>query len=732
MSPRPPREIQAHRRALIQAAKFAIRDMYDAIVELATNSDDRYQILNRAGTIEIEVERRRTPTASVLRVRDYADGMDAATMERKLSTLGGRESGLDTGASVRGTHSRGAKDIAALGKVTFESIAADGRFHMCEITPFLEFIPYESVATSREIRKRLGIPAGTGTVVTIELDGSHRIPQHDNLKEQIERLVPLRAILRDPNRTVILRDLGKGRKDKLSVPSIEGTVRVKEPLLVPGYPDASAKLFLNRAKGRFDRERDRFRLGGIQIESKRGIHESTLFDSSLESDSNAAWFYGRLVCPYIDELCNDFDNRFEAHEPPTKQNPTYPLDPSRRSGLNRAHPFVQALFGEALKRLRPLVDEERRREEQQKAEIESNATRRRLDALEKAALEFLRDFGDEDDPALDPDGASAESRFMERGFTLSPPFAQMIVGSSRLFWINVRQETFPELQIGSGVQIELMSSDVVVDKRFLGLEKHPVREGVLRAVWKVQAVAPTPATGLRVRVGPITAECLIEVLLSEADRYSDITGFQFEKKQYRLRTDQKRKKLRLLAPINAASQATPIRVQVESSIFTLSGQQVLQPNRTLNVSLCDLFVSCSGKEGSTSVTAYLGELVAKATIISTPPLGAELKIKLQDIDLGNQRYRWRHNVLEIAARHPSLRRYLGDAQQGFPGQESMHFRLLIAEVVADAVCALLVRRSVQSSPEEYEDADWDAYYAMYSKYMTGFLPKAHQLQFPDP
>ena len=33
------RDIQAHRRALIQAAKFAIRDVYDAIVELITNSD---------------------------------------------------------------------------------------------------------------------------------------------------------------------------------------------------------------------------------------------------------------------------------------------------------------------------------------------------------------------------------------------------------------------------------------------------------------------------------------------------------------------------------------------------------------------------------------------------------------------------------------------------------------------------------------------------------------------
>jgi hypothetical protein len=140
---------------------------------------------------------------------------------------------------------------------------------------------------------------------------------------------------------------------------------------------------------------------------------------------------------------------------------------------------------------------------------------------------------------------------------------------------------------------------------------------------------------------------------------------------------------------------------------------------------------CVGKGASGTLTARVADAIAKASISSHVPLGADLSIKLEDIDLTNQRYRWRQNVLEIAARHPSLRRYLGDKQAGFPGQESRHFRVLVAEVVADAVCALLVRRHVQVNPEEYEDADWDTYYAQYSKYMTHFLPVAHALQCPD-
>ena len=56
----------------------------------------------------------------------------------------------------------------------------------------------------------------------------------------------------------------------------------------------------------------------------------------------------------IDDLWNDFDERFESNEEATDPaNPLPILDPSRRSGLTREHPFVQKLFREALKHLRP-------------------------------------------------------------------------------------------------------------------------------------------------------------------------------------------------------------------------------------------------------------------------------------------------------------------------------------------------------------------------------------------
>ena len=133
------RPLEVASRRVVQDAKLAIRDIHDAIVELVTNSDDRYQILGATGRVEIELGRRGKGQPSILRVRDVADGMTTEQMNLKLGRIGGRVSGMEEGKSVRGTNSRGAKDIAALGTVTFESIAGDGRLHTCCIFSNLEY-----------------------------------------------------------------------------------------------------------------------------------------------------------------------------------------------------------------------------------------------------------------------------------------------------------------------------------------------------------------------------------------------------------------------------------------------------------------------------------------------------------------------------------------------------------------------------------------------------------------
>lgn len=728
------KDLEVDRRTVIQNATLAIRDVYDAIVELVTNADDRYQVLGISGRIEIEVEERRGGTPSILRVRDFADGMTSHDMETKLSRMGGRVSGMEGGLAVRGTNSRGAKDVAALGLVIFESIGSDGRFHRCRITPSMVFELDRSTEADDDVRRRLGIRSGTGTVVTIEVASRHRIPRHETLVQQASSLVRLRDILRDPAREVVIRR-SPNREDVVSSPALQGTKRVSQRFDVPGYPSAQAKLVIYRSAIRFQRDKDRFRLGGILVKSRHAIHEASLFDAGLESDSCAHWFYGRLTCEAIDELWNEFDERYSSGQEPHEHNPVPILDPSRKSGLTRDHPFVAALYGEALKRLRPLVEEERKREQNQRSKIETRQTRTRLDALENAANQFMREWSDEDEEEHPRDGETKAQgrRFQALGFMVSPPFTQLIVEHSRTFSLNVLQASFPEIETGATVQLEPLSSDIELGERFMPLEQHPTRDGVLHASWAVKGIRATPATGLRIRVGPIATDCVIEVLGSEADRYADVDQLRFSRQRYRVRTDKGRKRIRVLAPLALADQfGFAVRIDLSNDSFAVSGNTDLERRESLGVAIGDFSIKASRTNPArANITATLGGTQASAEIVPVDPPGVGIHIRLEDVDHGSMRYRWKQNDLEIAARHPSLARYLGPKSEGFPGQEDRHFRVLLAEIVADAVCSELLRRNIEANPIDYENADWDLYYAEFSEYMTSFLPIAHGLVVPE-
>jgi len=657
--------------------------------------------------------------------------MTSEVMLKKLSRMGGRISGLEKGLAVRGTNSRGAKDVAALGDVSFESIAGDGKYHKFEISAYFEYRAYEPMTVTAEVRKRLGIRTGTGTVVTIHLEKEQRIPQHDTLRDRLSMLVPLRDILNHPNRVVVLIDRNKEQIDPLSAPALSGNERVSETIAVPGYDGITAKLTIKRAGRPFERDNPRFRLGGILVKSRHGIHESTLFDSSLENDVHAQWFYGRLVCEGIDDLWNEYDERFERKEVFRASNPKPVIDPSRKTGLMRDHPFVEGLVREVLKRLRPLVEEERRRVESQRAAIENASTRKRLNELERAASAFLRDYSAEDDTATDSERKDVSLRLKRRGFSLQPPYAQMIRGESIHFTFSVLQETFPEFDASSAVSIECMSTAIVSDPKVCGMEPHPTREGLLRARFKVTGIEATATTGVRVRLGQILAESAIEVLATRADRYAHIDTFRFERNRYSGPCGTKRKRIHLVAPLSECGGPTVITLLAESAKLTLPATVMMAPDSELRVAIADFAIRLPDAELATRVHASAQGRIAIAEVRAVPEAGAALKITIEDIDLGNQRYRMRNNVIEIAARHPSLRRYLGTVAEGFPGQDEARFRVLVAEIVSDAVCADIVSRSADVNPESYANADWDRYYAEYSEYMTKFLPIAHRIVVPE-
>ncbi len=725
------RPLEVASRRVVQDAKLAIRDVYDAIVELVTNADDRYQILRTEGRVEIELGRQGKGLPSILRVRDFADGMTTDQMNRKLGRIGGRVSGLEEGYAVRGTNSRGAKDIAALGKVTFESIAGDDRMHTCRIFGNLEYEADDARQATLEVRERLGIGEGTGTVATIEVDPIHQIPKIDTLVPKVATLVRLRDIVWQEKTKLVVKGLRNGSWRAVSLHRPAGRTRISKTFIVPGYPEAKAKLLVFRARKKFKSGRNRFRAGGIVVKSRHAIHEATLFDRSLEWDSNALWFSGRLTCEAIDDLWNEYDERQARGEPQPPENPVPILDPSRKSGLTPGHPFVDALYGRALAQLRPLVEEERMRAQRERARsVESQKTRKRLDALEKAANQFMGDFSDEG-PSRDPGGRQKGSRFQIRGYSLTPQYAQIVRGHSFSCWLTVLTEAFPEIGEGALAEVECLTDELRSDRTAVPLEPLAAREGVLRATWSVKALGATPATGLAVRVGPIKAESTIAVLASEAERYAGIEELGFERPRYRVRGGSRRQ-IRLLAPKELIRSAgRDFQLTLSSDEYRVSGPRRMLLKASMGIAIAKLTARVLDDDAvPATLVARLGDEEAETELRALPPTGAGIVIKLEDVDHGALRYRWNKNVLEIGARHPSLKRYLGPKSERYPGQDELHFRILLAEVVAEALCARRLQGNIEANPGDFEAMSWDDYYRYFSELMSRFLPKAQGLMAP--
>ena len=376
-----------------------------------------------------------------------------------------------------------------------------------------------------------------------------------------------------------------------------------------------------------------------------------------------------------------------------------------------------------------MVEKERKRADKEQTAIENESTRDRLNKLEIAAAKFMDKY--RDDEARDTSSSSSTTQLLRSGYQLNPPFSQMLLGHSIRMTLSISQETFPELEVGATVQIECHDQAIAASKRFAPLVAHQQRAGMLTATWKIAAEEVSTATGVQVRVGPISTEAAIEVFGSEADRYRNVNALEFQRKRYKVRTGNKRKRIRLVAPLSVAPERTAVDVSLKGAGTHLKiiGETILEPHADLGVAICEFSVKSTDQVASGALSASLGDSTATARVESVLPPGSGIKIELHDIDLVNQRYRWRANVLEIAARHPSLSRYLGDKAERFPGQDEPHFRLLLAEIVSDAVCAQMLSHTIEDHPEDYEDADWVDYYADYSKLMTRFLPVAHSVQY---
>ncbi|MHB1017076.1 MAG: ATP-binding protein [Coriobacteriia bacterium] len=100
MKPGNPMPVELTKRHGQIVASESIRDVFDALRELVTNSDDSYHRMGqKGGRIVVEIERHRGGAPSIIRIRDRAQGMTLDEMKSKIRRVGDRTSSAGIGGS---------------------------------------------------------------------------------------------------------------------------------------------------------------------------------------------------------------------------------------------------------------------------------------------------------------------------------------------------------------------------------------------------------------------------------------------------------------------------------------------------------------------------------------------------------------------------------------------------------------------------------------------------------
>ena len=704
-------ELTATTRSYQQDAENAMgSDPIRAIVELVTNADDAYEEVaaTRKGKIRIEWERRRKPNATILRVRDRARGMTRAEIEERLGTLGGRTSGFEAGERRRGLLGRGAKDVVHFGPVAWESKRAG------EHTRFA--IEYDSGATNRWELEQLppSGPRETGTTVTLEIQPRFRIPREATLLESLRRHYALRPILEDRRGRELTLNSAKIVYEQPRGELLADRVRVP----IAGNEGHECVVTLRECRESLDDNVSwEYWRHSLLVTSGRAAYE--VFQGGRFARGRYAPYLARLFgsvdAPGINRLIRAYDDAVERGQTPPPENPIRLVRRDRYGLVERSdHPYVNALYEAIESLLEPHLERLRQEAEQGSGVRQSERLRRRFDRVSVVLNEYLDE--------LEAEGEGGGGHLPEPGLTVIPELRVAEPGEPGRLSVRYRPaEPLHDPPVatlalsdedGEHPPVELSMSAQAGGAYFTCTHRSPGRdEGAVSA--------------LRVSVDGAVAEGLIEWRrLPEAE---PVDAVQFDSASYSVR-DGARRVARLLAPWDmvAASEAAP-RFELHGDpglqLLNPAAQAVFGYDEALRAGACPVTVRGSGVGARARIVARLGEQVAEAELRVTTAAASGIRPQIDEFDVP-QRAWLDGAILKVNARDPSVRAYLGPKREHWPGLETPHFNVLLAEILASTV----VRHRLQAKYLEPYDAA--RLFGEYQSDLGKLLPRVHAALVP--
>jgi hypothetical protein len=675
-------------------------DPVRALIELITNSDDSYG--SGEGSIVIEIDRGRVEWS--MKVKDRAQGMTATEIREKLLSIGGRTSGFEGGKIVRGNLGRGAKDVSIFGTARFDTIK-DGKYTCCEIRRSQEAEIWTEQEADGHIRKRLGIPRGSGTVVTVNVTNQARCPQNATLSRVLSSHFQLRDIIQDSKRKLQLLTASGLQRLFYQPPESKPVINVQ--LSLPSYPDAKPNLQIWKLAERPENlgPSDPERISGILVKGSKAIYENTLFSS--EGRPNAAWFAGELKCSFIDDLARTYDDTDSTV--PVSDNPIGIISRDRE-GLQHAHPFYEELCGVVDEILGGLIDAEDKK--QRGTEVALSAKLK--DDLSKLGKELGKMFNeDTEDTDVDvPDTSSSTGH--DPDVQIIPSRIVTYLGETKTVTVRVRESIAVKR-----IQVKISPEELV---RLESGPKCKLQNG--QTTLKLTPIAIGSGT-ITIRAGDILETALLEVRRERPAPPPPPEKLAFDRGNYTVKPG-RQKKVRIVAPekvILDHGDRVEFGVKGEA-IVRIGGPVRLLPNDEGYFEAVVL-MEARAPTGSVQITAYVGDTSAQATAKvarEQDTSGVEFNIQVRDQEAGPYRAFTEGNSILIMGRHPAVKRVLGKPPS-FPLKDEPIGRSLIAEIVAFE----MTRKVVEAKYKNRDDIDAAQIYHLHQVSLSRYLRKCQSL-----
>lgn len=726
-------------RYFLSTAESAMQgNVIRGLVELVTNCDDSYCSIedagdNVSGLIQISIQRK-NKSKNIIKILDNAEGMNLTDMKNNLWRVGSLAKGYmeSHGRSKRGLMGRGSKECIVLGDLHYQSIK-DGYYSEAVLKKPAIFKPMNERAVNDLDRFSLGISKGNGTLITWEIEPQFKTPIHDWLVKNLPKYYSLRDMASSPSRTLILEDLNRKRKTPLFYEEIKGLEVFNKTISVPGYPSAKAELVIFKTDSPIKVDSSPYWEGGFLVKSNYAIHEVTSFSRDVENSlPYFEYYFGRLTCPYIDELVCEYEKIKDDNLNPTEENPMRIINPSR-SGLENSHPFTKSLYKESAKYIRELIKKDEEKATENKQEIENKHTKERLSKLAKEVGKFIKENTEME--ITEDENYLTSADIPSNGIKVIPGGLKILLNEEGKIYVYAKLlEEKP-----THVEISTDSDAIELNTKILNLIDRG--DGVLVNFFTVRGLKITEHA--KIKIVYDSKKEPLPVFVSVVDRKApvEIQDFQFEKDNYAVQV-KKQKNIKILAKWPEFIHGrVKLKVDLENEDYCkIENKSVIldynEPAKDAygrRVAVASVRLAGVQAGGPVKISASLKSKIISANIrvIPAKESGSDFKIKIVDEDLGEQRAILKNNLIKINGRHEIVKRYLGPAEKGFEGQDSVHFKLLIAELVADTVARRILELNAEQHANKYKDMDVTGFYRQHREYHNKFLKVAHKVQISD-